>query len=86
MDPISLEDLALLEVLHSIDQGVELNAGQSEVRQRMVESGLAVDNEEGIKLTSAGIELCKSLQHRVAADTQAAKVLQQREDEAAQTP
>jgi len=86
MDPISLEDLALLEVLHSIDQGVELNAGQSEVRQRMVESGLAVDDEEGIRLTSAGIELCKSLQHRVAADTQAAKVLQQREDEAAQTP
>ena len=86
MDPISLEDLALLEVLHSIDQGVELNAGQSEVRQRMVDSGLAVDAEDGIKLTSAGIELCKSLQHRVAADTQAAKVLQQREDEAAQTP
>ena len=86
MDPISLEDLALLEVLHSIDQGVELNAGQSEVRQRMVESGLAVDDQEGIKLTAAGIELCKSLQHRVAADTQAAKVLQQREDEAAQTP
>ena len=86
MDPISLEDLALLEVLHSIDQGVELNAGQSEVRQRMVESGLAVDDAEGIRLTSAGIELCKSLQHRVAADTQAAKVLQQREDEAEQTP
>jgi hypothetical protein len=86
MDPISLEDLALLEVLHSIDQGIELNAGQSEVRQRMVESGLAVDDADGIKLTSAGIELCKSLQHRVAADTQAAKVLQQREDEAAQTP
>ena len=86
MDPISLEDLALLEVLHSIDQGVELNAGQSEVRQRMVESGLAVDDAEGIRLTSAGIELCKSLQHRVAADTQAAKVLQQREGEAAQAP
>jgi hypothetical protein len=86
MDPISLEDLALLEVLHSIDQGVELNAGQSDVRQRMVESGLAVDDGDGIKLTAAGIELCKSLQHRVAADTQAAKVLQQREDEAAQTP
>ena len=86
MDPISLEDLALLEVLHSIDQGVELNAGQSEVRQRLVESGLAVDDKEGIKLTSAGIELCKSLQHRVAADTQAAKVLQQREGDAAQTP
>jgi hypothetical protein len=86
MDPISLEDLALLEVLHSIDQGIELNAGQSEVRQRLVESGLALDADDGIKLTSAGIELCKSLQHRVAADTQAAKVLQQREDEAAQAP
>ena len=86
MDPISLEDLALLEVLHSIDQGIELNAGQSEVRQRLVESGLALDADDGIKLTSAGVELCKSLQHRVAADTQAAKVLQQREDEAAQAP
>ena len=86
MDPISLEDLALLEVLHSIDQGVELNAGQSEVRQRMVDSGLAVDAEDGIKLTSAGIEVCKSLQHRVAAAPQAAKVLQEREDEAAQSP
>lgn len=86
MDPISLEDLALLEVLHSIDQGVELNAGQSEVRQRMVESGLAVDEEEGIKLTAAGIELCKSLQHRVAADTQAARILQEREDEAEVAP
>lgn len=86
MDPISLEDLALLEVLHSIDQGVELNAGQSEVRQRMVESGLAVDEEEGIKLTAAGIELCKSLQHRVAADTQAARILQEREDEAEIAP
>ena len=82
MDPISLEDLALLEVLHSIDQGVELNAGQSEVRTRMVESGLAVDDEEGIRLTSAGIELCKSLQHRIAADTQVARILQEREDEA----
>jgi hypothetical protein len=48
----------------------------------MVESGLAVDDEDGIKLTAAGIELCKSLQHRVAADTQAARILQEREDEA----
>ncbi len=81
MDPISLEDLALLEVLHSIDQGIALTDGQSEVRLRMIESGLAVDDADGTKLTLAGIELCKSLQHRVAADTQAARILQKRESD-----
>jgi len=81
MDPISLEDLALLEVLHSIDQDIALTDGQSEVRQRMIESGLAVEDADGMKLTLAGIELCKSLQHRVAADAQAAKILQMREGE-----
>ena len=86
MDPISLEDLALLEVLHSIDQCIALTVGQSEVRQRMIESGLAVDDVDGIMLTSAGIELCKSLQHRIAADTQAAKILQQREGDDAAAP
>src|SRR3546814_11182909 len=34
-------------------------------------------------LTSAGIELCKSLQHRVAADTQATKIIEKREAEEA---
>jgi len=78
MDPISLEELALLDVLHRIDQGVELTHGDSEIRLRMVESGLIHDDADGLRLTSAGVELCKSLQHRVAADAQAEKVLQQR--------
>ncbi|PNS07709.1 hypothetical protein [Solilutibacter silvestris] len=78
MDPISLEDLALLDVLHRIDQRIELTHGDCEIRQRMVESGLIEDDEFGLRLTTAGIELCKSLQHRVAADAQAEKVLQQR--------
>jgi hypothetical protein len=78
MDPISLEDLALLDVLHRIDQQVELTHGDSEIRQRMVESGLIEDDANGLRLTTAGIELCKSLQHRVAADAQAEKVLQER--------
>jgi hypothetical protein len=78
MDPISLEELALLDVLHRIDQGVELTHGDSEIRLRMVESGLIADDDQGLRLTSAGVELCKSLQHRVAADAQAEKVLQQR--------
>jgi hypothetical protein len=78
MDAISLEDLALLDVLNRIDQGVELVQGDTAIRQRMVESGLIEDDADGLRLTAAGIELCKSLQHRVAADAQVQKVLQQR--------
>jgi len=78
MDAISLEDLALLDVLNRIDQGVELVHGDTAIRQRMVESGLIEDDAEGLRLTAAGIELCKSLQHRVAADAQVEKILQQR--------
>jgi hypothetical protein len=79
MDAISLEDLALLDVLSRIDQGIELVHGDTAIRQRMVESGLIEDDAYGLRLTPAGIELCKSLQHRVAADAQVEKVLQQRE-------
>jgi len=80
MDPISLEDLALLEVLQRVDQHVVLTDGDNAMRQRMLESGLIEEDEFGLALTAAGIELCKSLQHRVAADAQAAKILQQREE------
>ena len=78
MDEISLEDLALLDVLNRIDQGVELVQGDSAIRQRMAESGLIDDDADGLRLTAAGIELCKSLLHRVAADTQAEKIMQER--------
>lgn len=84
MDPISLEDLALLEVLQRIDQGVELTSGDTEIRQRMVESALIFDDANGLRLTPAGIELCKSLQHRVAADAQAEKIRQQQAPETGQ--
>jgi len=80
MDPISLEDLALLEVLQRVDQHVVLTDADSAIRQRMVEGGLVSDGEFGLELTTAGIELCKSLQHRVAADAQAAKIVQQRDE------
>lgn len=79
MDPISLEDLALLEVLKKVDQGVELGPSDSELRQRLVDSALATDEFERLRLTLAGIELCQSLQHRVAADVQAARILERRE-------
>jgi len=80
MEPISLEDLALLEVLQRVDQHVVLTENDNAMRQRLLDSGLIEEDEFGLALTAAGIELCKSLQHRVAADAQAAKILQQREE------
>lgn len=85
MEPISLEDLALLEVLQRVDLHVVLNDGDSAMRLRMIDAGLIVEGELGLELTTAGIELCKSLQHRVAADAQAAKIVQQREEAEAST-
>jgi hypothetical protein len=86
MDPISLEDLALLEVLKRVSQHAALTDDDSVVRDRMVESGLVVEGEDGLALTAAGIEMCKSLQHRVAADAQVAKILQQRESGDVEAP
>ena len=80
MDPISLEDLALLEVLKRVDQHIPLTEGDSAIRGRMLESGLVAEDDGELALTSAGIEMCKSLQHRVAADAQVAKTLAQREN------
>jgi len=78
MDPIALEDLALLEVLQRIDQCLPLESGDTKIQQRLVDSGLVTVDTDPLQLTSAGIELCKSLQHRVAADAQAAKIVEQR--------
>ncbi|CAN5636387.1 hypothetical protein BH23PSE2_BH23PSE2_07450 [soil metagenome] len=75
MDPISIEDLALLEVLQRIDQSVPLQSGDTEIHQRLIESGLVVVEDTMPRLTLAGVEMTKSLQHRVAADAQAAKIL-----------
>jgi hypothetical protein len=86
MDPISLEDLALLEVLKRVSQHAALTDDDSVVRDRMIESGLVVEGDEALELTVAGIEMCKSLQHRVAADAQVAKILQQRENGDAEAP
>ena len=79
MDPISLEDLALLEVLQRVDQCLPLESGDTKIHQRLIDSGLVTIDTDPLQLTSAGVELCKSLQHRVAADTQAAKIIEQRE-------
>ncbi len=67
MDRIPLEDLALLEVLTRISQGEEAGP-DSEVETRLIASGLVQPGPDALALTPAGVALCKSLQHRVAAD------------------
>ena len=81
MDPIAIEDLALLEVLQRVDQSLPLQSGDTKIHQRLIESGLVTMDTDPPQLTSAGIEMCKSLQHRVAADAQAAKIIEKREAE-----
>src|SRR3546814_1959606 len=77
MDPIALEDLALLEVLQRVDQCLPLESGDTKIHQRLIDSGLVTIDTDPLQLTSAGIELCKSLKHRVAAGTQARHIIEQ---------
>ncbi len=80
MDPISLEELALLDVLDRIDQYHEPALNSSALRQRLLDNGLVVVEDGVLRLTDAGIERCKSLHHRVIADAEAAAVLAEREE------
>ena len=69
------QDLDLLECLLRIDQNLSLDDRASALLDRLVEGGL-VDREGAcLALTTAGIERCRSLQHRIASDEEAAKVL-----------
>jgi len=52
------------------------NAGNP---QHLVEVGLVEQIDGTMRLTDAGIERCKSLHHRVAADAQAELIVQERE-------
>lgn len=83
MDKIDIEDLALLEVLQRVDQSLPLQSGDTEIQTRLIESGLVVEDGRGVRLTAAGIEMCKALQHRKAADAEAAKVVERRKAQGA---
>ena len=79
MDPISLEELALLDVLERIDQGLEHGPNAAPLLGRLVEVGLLEKADGALILTDAGIERCKSLHHRVAADAEAAVIVMERQ-------
>ncbi len=79
MDPISLEELSLLDVLERIDQQLEHGPNAAALLARLVEVGLIELEDGSMRLTDAGIERCKSLHHRVKADAEAELVLLERE-------
>lgn len=80
MDPMSLEDLALLDVLDRIDQHIEPAPNSGALRQRLIDTGLVLDEGGAIRLSDAGIERCKSLHHRVISDAEAAALIAEREE------
>ena len=79
MDPISLEELSLLEALLEVDQAAKEQLRVQALHERLVDSGLVAMEGGELKLTAAGVERTKSLQHRVRADREAAEVLKDRE-------
>ena len=72
---IDSQDLDLLECLMRIDQHRPLDEQADGLLDRLVEGGLVDREHKDLSLTPAGVERCRSLQHRVASDKEAAKVL-----------
>jgi hypothetical protein len=75
VDQVNQQEIDLLECLLRIDQRVPLDQRAEGLRDRLIEAGLVDDTEHGLRLTFAGIERCQSLQHHMASDREAAKVL-----------
>jgi hypothetical protein len=75
---IGAEDLDLLECLLRIDLHEPMDTRAHGLATRIIEAGLADRDAAGMRLTHAGVQRCKSLQHRVASDNEAARVLEER--------
>jgi hypothetical protein len=54
-------------------------ANSANLCERLVASGLAMASDGELALTNVGVERCKSLHHRVAADEEAAPMLLERD-------
>ena len=75
---IGQEEIDLLECLLRIDRRQALDTRAGSMRERLIEEGLVDGSDGKLTLTLAGIERCQSLQHRIAGDKEAAKVLADR--------
>lgn len=72
---IGQQELDLLECLIRIDSGAPLDDRAGALLQRLVDAGLVDSHGGELALTTAGIERSRSLQHRLAGDKDAARVL-----------
>ena len=72
------QQIDLLECLIRIDRGEALDGRAKALKGRLVEAGLADETDGVLRLTPAGIERCRSLQHRIASDREAARILAER--------
>ena len=75
---IGQQELDLLECLLRVDLGHALDPRAQAMLERLIEAGLVDTSSGAMSLTFAGIERCQSLQHRIAGDKEAAKVLADR--------
>jgi hypothetical protein len=75
---IGQEEIDLLECLLRVDLRQALDSRAYEMRERLIEEGLVDSSDGELTLTYAGIERCRSLQHRISGDKEAAKVLADR--------
>lgn len=72
---IPQDEIDLLECLMRIDLREPLDERAGRLCTKLIDAGLVDGTERGLRLTLAGIERSQSLQHRVASDREAAKVL-----------
>ena len=72
------DDIDLLECLLRIDLHQAMDDRAHGLLDRIVDAGLADRQADGLSLTHAGVQRCKSLQHRLASDQEALRVLQDR--------
>ena len=75
VDHVNQQEIDLLECLLRIDQREALDCRAVSLCERLVDAGLVDRTERGLRLTAAGIARCQSLQHHMASDREAAKVL-----------
>ena len=75
---IDQQEIDLLECLLRIDMHQSIDPRAVLMLERLVQSGLVDSSAGKLTLTLSGIERCQSLQHRVAGDKEAVKVLADR--------
>lgn len=72
------DDIDLLECLLRIDLHEPVDDRAHGLIDRIVDAGLADRQADELSLTHAGVQRCKSLQHRAASDQEAVHLLKQR--------